>query len=86
MYRLTCWILTPGMRLSTRKSNVEILELKWMQVLLHAVLPTVSGEGPPLGSAPSLPSPRSMDTDPVYTEAVTVSGSRKVTQQPAIEG
>ena len=44
-------------------------------------LPTVSGEGPPLGSAPSLPPPRSMDTDPVYTEAVTVQvllGERKL--------
>ena len=50
------------------------------------VLPTVSGEGPPLVSPPSLPPPRSMDTDPVYTEAVTVSGSRKVTQLAATEG
>ena len=46
--------------------------------------PTVSGEGPPLGSAPSLPPPRF--TDPAYTERVIVSGSRKVTQQPATEG
>ena len=46
--------------------------------------PTVSGEGRPLGSAPSLPPPRF--TDPAYTETVTVSGSRKVTQQPATEG
>ena len=45
---------------------------------------TVSGEGPPLDSVPSLPPPRF--TDPVYTEAVTVSGSREVTQQPATEG
>ena len=57
-----------------------------MDASYTTALPTVSGEGPPLGSAPSLPSPRSMDTDPVYIEAVTVSGSRKVTQQPAIEG
>ena len=45
--------------------------------------PTVSGEGPPLDSAPSLPPPRSRDTDPVYTEAI---GSKKVTQQPTTEG
>ena len=48
--------------------------------------PTVSGEGPPLDSAPSLPPPRSRDTDPAYTETVAVSDSRKVTQQPATEG
>ena len=46
--------------------------------------PTVSGEGPPLDSAPSLPPPRF--TDPTYTEIVTVSDSRKVTQQSATEG
>ena len=46
----------------------------------------VSGEGPPLVSVPSLPPPRSRDIDPVYTEALTVSGSKKVTQQPATEG
>ena len=50
-----------------------------------AALPTHSGEGPPLGSAPSLPPPRSMDTDPMYTETVTVSGSREVHQQSATE-
>jgi hypothetical protein len=49
------------------------------------VLPTDCGEGLPLDSAPSLPPPRSMHTDPVYTEAVTVSGSRAVHQLPATE-
>jgi hypothetical protein len=48
-------------------------------------LPTDCGEGFPLDSAPSLPPLRSMDTDPVYTEAVTVSGSGTVHQQPATE-
>ena len=37
-----------------------------------------SGERQPISSAPSLPPPRSMDTNPVYTEAVIVSGSRTV--------
>ena len=50
-----------------------------------AALPTDSGEGPPLGGAPSLPPPRAMDADPVYTETVTVSGSREVHRQPATE-
>ena len=52
-----------------------------MDASYTTALPTVSGEGPPLGSAPSLPPPRSMDTDPVYTEAVTVQvllGERKL--------
>ena len=51
-----------------------------------AALHKISSERPPLDSVPSLPPPRTMDTDPVYTEAVTVSGSRKVTQLPATEG
>ena len=47
--------------------------------------PVNPGEGPPLNSAPSLPPPRTKDTDPVYTEAVTVSGSKAVHRQPATE-
>ena len=48
-------------------------------------LPTTSGEGPPLDSSPPLPPPRSKDADPVYTEAVTVSGSSTVHRPPATE-
>ena len=48
--------------------------------------PTVSGEGPTIDSAPPLPPPRSMGTDPVYTEPVTVSGTRAVHRPPATEG
>ena len=41
-------------------------------------IPVNPGEGPPLNNAPPLPPPRSKDTDPVYTKAVTVSGSNTV--------
>ena len=49
--------------------------------------PTNFGEGSDLDSniAPPLPPPRSKDTHPVYTEAVTVSGSSTVHRPPATE-
>ena len=46
----------------------------------------ISGEGHLLDSVPSLPPPRSKDIYPVYTEAVTVPGSKTVHLPPATEG
>ena len=65
---------TVHLKIQSRHTRTE------MDTSSTAALHKVSSETPPLDSAPSLPPPRSMDTDPVYTEAVTAPGSRKVTQ------
>ena len=48
--------------------------------------PTNSGEGYDSNATPLLPPPRSKDTNPVYTEAVTVSGSKTTAPPPATMG
>ena len=69
---------TVHLKIQSRHTRTE------MDTSSTAALHKVSSEIPPLDSAPSLPPSRY--TDPVYTEAVTAPGSRKVTQLPLLKG